>query len=102
MVDSQFKSIEPQLYERLIDRVGLALDVARTASELRDEEPAELELRDLSPAEFDWINAYLQLSGTGVHADCAQVDPAPVLRPDNVVWLKDKPVRKTPPRTRIF
>jgi hypothetical protein len=99
MVDSHLKAMKPELYERLIDRVGLALDVARTAVRLRNEEPRELELRGLSRAEFDWINAYLQLSGTGVHADCADIDPPPEQRSANVVWLKDK--RKAPRRTRI-
>ncbi|MGI4839083.1 MAG: hypothetical protein ACRYF9_15820 [Janthinobacterium lividum] len=102
MVDSHLKAMEPELCERLIDRLGLALDVARTAVRLRNEEPRELELRGLSRAEFDWINAYLQLSGTGVHADCADIDPVPVQRTANVVWLKDKRKRKAPPRTRVF
>lgn len=102
MVDSHLKATQPELYERLIDRLGLALDVARTAVRLRNEEPRELELRGLSRAEFDWINAYLQLSGTGVHADCAHIDPQPAPRITNVVWLSDKTKRKAPPRTRAI
>jgi hypothetical protein len=102
MVDSHLKAMQPELCERLIDRLGLALDVARAAVRLRNEEPRELELRGLSRAEFDWINAYLQLSGTGVHADCADIEPAPLQFASNVVWLKDKAKRKIPPRTRVI
>lgn len=102
MVDSHLTAMEPELYERLIDRLGLALDVARTAVRLRNEEPRELELRGLSRAEFDWINAYLQLSGTGVHADCAHIDPLPVQHTANVVWLKDHAPRKARPRTQMI
>ena len=99
MVDSHLKAMQPELCERLIDRLGLALDVARAAVRLRNEEPRELELRGLSRAEFDWINAYLQLSGTGVHADCADIEP--LQRVTNVVWLKERK-RKAPPRTRVI
>lgn len=96
MVYSHLKTMQPELYERLIDRVGLALDVARTAVILRNEEPDELELSGLSRAEFDWIHAYLQLSG--VHAECAPVTvPTPAIV-NNVIWLKDRRVRKLRPR----
>ena len=60
MGESQLPALKPELYERLIDRLGLALDVARTSVRLRDEMPAELELRGLSRAEFDVIKAYLE------------------------------------------
>ena len=47
------------LYERLLNRLALALDEADTAVRLRDEEPHELELKGLSPAELELIQAYL-------------------------------------------
>ncbi|WP_122585781.1 hypothetical protein [Pseudomonas viridiflava] len=49
-----------ELYERLIDRLGLALEMASTAVRLRNESPAVLELKGLSSAEFEWIEAYLE------------------------------------------
>ncbi len=63
MVESQRKVATPELYEKLIDRLGVALDAARTAGRLRDERPAELELRGLSPAEFELVKAYLEQAG---------------------------------------
>lgn len=47
------------LYERLLQRLALALDEAETAERLRDECPVELELRGLSSAEMELIRAYL-------------------------------------------
>jgi len=47
------------LYERLLQRLALALDEADTAERLRDECPVELELRGLSGAELELIRAYL-------------------------------------------
>lgn len=46
-------------YERLLHRLALALDEADTAVRLRDEEPLELELKGLTPAEMELIRAYL-------------------------------------------
>ncbi len=43
------------LYERLLQRLALALDEADTAERLRDEHPTELELRGLSEAEMGLI-----------------------------------------------
>ena len=60
MGESQLPAIKPELYERLIDRLGLALETARASVQLRDEMPAELELRGLSHAEFEVIRAYLE------------------------------------------
>lgn len=59
MTELQHTATQPDLYERLIDRLGLALETARTAVRLRNEHPAELELRGLSYAEFQFIEAYL-------------------------------------------
>jgi hypothetical protein len=68
MGESQLPASKPELYERLIDRLGLALEVARTSVRLRDEMPAELELRGLSHAEFEVIKAYLESLPAGRHA----------------------------------
>ncbi|WP_017937502.1 hypothetical protein [Zestomonas thermotolerans] len=48
------------LYERLLQRLALALEEAEAAQKLGDERPGELELRGLSSAELALINAYLQ------------------------------------------
>lgn len=47
------------LYERLLQRLALALEEAETATRLRQIPPAELELRGLTPAELELIRAYL-------------------------------------------
>ncbi|WP_137888503.1 hypothetical protein [Pseudomonas sp. 2FE] len=47
------------LYERLLQRLALALDEADSATRLHKEPPRELELRGLSPAELELIRAYL-------------------------------------------
>ncbi|MDF0731436.1 hypothetical protein P0Y43_11950 [Pseudomonas entomophila] len=89
MGESQLPAIKPELYERLIDRLGLALEVARTSVRLRDEMPAELELRGLSHAEFQVIKAYLDSlpEGRFVSAGAYQ-QPEPAK--GKIVWLKDK------------
>ncbi|TDF85848.1 hypothetical protein [Pseudomonas sp. H9] len=94
MGDSQLHVTKPELYERLIDRLGLALEVAKTSVRLRDEVPAELELRGLSRAEFDVIKAYLDSLPEGRHgcSGAQLTEPSPSA---SVVWLKDKK-RSTP------
>ncbi|AVO54112.1 hypothetical protein [Ectopseudomonas mendocina] len=47
------------LYERLLQRLALALDEADTASRLHAEPLRDLELDGLSPAELELIRAYL-------------------------------------------
>ncbi|MFI8745117.1 hypothetical protein ACIGKL_08165 [Pseudomonas sp. NPDC077186] len=47
------------LYERLLQRLALALEEAETASRLHAEPLRELELDGLSPAELELIRAYL-------------------------------------------
>lgn len=47
------------LYERLLQRLALALDEADSLSGLSAEPPLELELRDLTSAEMELIRAYL-------------------------------------------
>ena len=94
MRELQLKAIEPQVYERLIDRLSLALEVARTAVRLRDEVPVELELRGLSRAEFELIHAYLNAGGANSRGAMA----APISRdaglPAKVVWLEQVRAKK--------
>ncbi len=91
MVESQRKVATPELYEKLIDRLGMALDAARTAGRLRDERPAELELRGLSPAEFELVKAYLEQVGHQTPASGGQVlERLDAPRSAKVVWLKDR------------
>ncbi|WP_054900867.1 MULTISPECIES: hypothetical protein [unclassified Pseudomonas] len=89
MGETQLTAIKPELYERLIDRLGLALEVARTSVRLRDEMPAELELRGLSHAEFEVIRAYLESLPERRNACAgayAKVEPTSA----KIIWLKDK------------
>lgn len=91
MVESQRKVTKPELYERLIDRLGLALDTAKTAGRLRDERPVELELRGLSRAEFELIKAYLDRSEREAHSNvlnAIKYKEAP--RSAKIIWLRDK------------
>ena len=100
MVDSQRMRTKPEVYEGLIDRLGRALDAARTAGRLRDERPDELELRGLSPAEFEVIKAYLDLN---VHPIPQWVAPVPAREPvrsSKVVWLKDLSAGSSPEKLR--
>lgn len=45
-------------YGRLLQRLALALEEARTNAQLHDEEPLELDLRGVSGAELELIRAY--------------------------------------------
>lgn len=59
MAELRRAEIEGGLYERLLQRLALALEEADTATRLRDAPPDELELRGLTPAELELIRAYL-------------------------------------------
>lgn len=99
MGESQLLAVKPELYERLIDRLGLALDTARTSMRLRDDAPTELELRGLSRAEFDVIKAYLDtFQKRANEAACPrpQAEPASA----RIIWLKDIKRTVRTPRTR--
>jgi hypothetical protein len=87
MVETHLTASKPELYERLIDRLGLALDAARTSRHLRNEAPAELELKGLSRAEFDWLSAYLQASGALAQPASPRLGQE---RAGQVIWLKDR------------
>ncbi|QXI29258.1 hypothetical protein [Pseudomonas vanderleydeniana] len=103
MVESQRNVTDPELYERLITRLGLALDAARTAVRLRDERPAELELRGLSRAEFELIRAYLDLSGRGVQTSGATFSqPREEMRSAEIIWLKDRAPKLYSARFKSF
>ena len=91
MAETQRTAIKTQVYERLIDRLSVALDSAKTAVRLRNERPAELELRGLSRAELELINVYLnrigreadeRLQGSGTEQKAPQTA--------KVIWLKDR------------
>ena len=101
MVESQQKVTKPELYERLIDRLGLALDAAKTAGRLRDERPLELELRGLSPAEFELVKAYLDRSERETHGCLSEaVKQLDTPRSAKVIWLKDKAPRRETDKVR--
>ncbi|HDS1735914.1 MULTISPECIES: hypothetical protein [Pseudomonas] len=101
MGESQLSANKPELYERLIDRLGLALEAARTSVRLRDEMPAELELRGLSHAEFEVIKAYLESLPESRNA-CAAAHPQPEPSSAKIVWLKDKKRPATRARSRTL
>ncbi|MDP3814551.1 hypothetical protein [Pseudomonas sp.] len=74
------------LYERLLQRLALALDEADSLSGLSAEPPLELELRDLTAAEMELIRAYLNRDLDwlrGWHAaaqEMAQIEQLPAQR----------------------
>ena len=103
MAELRHQVKKPDLYDRLIDRLGLALDMAKTAVRLRNEYPTELELRGLSHAEFQLIEAYLDRSEAAVKEDSSNArkgssntsrEPSEPFRAPppaaNVIWLKDQ------------
>jgi hypothetical protein len=103
MTEVQQTATTPELYERLINRLGLALETANVAVRLRDEWPEELELRGLSRAEFDLIEAYLNNITTAASSDVSHGvkgsfivsrEPAKAVSVPQasakVIWLKDK------------
>ena len=107
MAELRHQVKKPDLYDRLIDRLGLALDMAKTAVRLRNEHPAELELRGLSHAEFQLIEAYLDacpekqavvvkedsLNTKKGSSSTSRKPSEPIRAPHasaNVIWLKDQ------------
>ena len=107
MTEWQRTVTNPELYESLINRLGLALDMAKTAVRLRNEHPAELELRGLSHAEFQLIEAYLEscpdknrvvviedaLNTKKGSSSTSREPSEPIRAPHasaNVIWLKDQ------------
>ena len=59
MAESRGADVGGGLYERLLQRLALALEEADTATRLHETPPDELELRGLTPAELELIRAYL-------------------------------------------
>ena len=91
MAELQRSVATSQVYERLIDRLSVALDSAKTAVQLRDERPVELELRGLSHAELELINLYLNRIGReadGRSQGSMNMQDAPYKA--KVIWLKDR------------
>ncbi|MCF5543947.1 hypothetical protein [Pseudomonas salomonii] len=100
MVESQRTLMKPQLYEGLIDRLGRALDAARTAGRLLDERPLELELRGLSQAELELIKGYLELNHHRASQERAAPPAQEPLRSAKVIWLKDVSAGRGPDKRR--
>ena len=91
MAETQRTAIKTQVYERLIDRLSVALDSARTAVQLRNEQPVDLELRALSRAELELINVYLNRMGreADVRPKSSMSEHEPPYKA-KVIWLKDR------------
>jgi hypothetical protein len=101
MPESQRKVTKPELYERLIDRLALALDAAKAASRLRDERPLELELRGLSRGEFELIRVYLARSQRETQAsvlESLKQHEAP--RSAQIIWLQDRQPKRGSAKVR--
>ncbi len=76
MIDGQRKVGGDGVYERLLQRLALALDEADSLRGLSDVAPSELELRDLTAAELQLIRAYLERDMSwlrGWHAAAAEL-----------------------------
>lgn len=88
------------LYERLLQRLALALDEADTAERLRDECPVELELRGLSSAEMELIRAYLDQDVNWLRGWHAAAEELALLEraPARVPWHVRQPVPPSRPR----
>ncbi|TFY94074.1 hypothetical protein DYL61_10335 [Pseudomonas nabeulensis] len=100
MVESQRTLTKPQLYEGLIDRLGRALDAARTAGRLCNERPQELELRGLSQAELELIKVYLELHHPRASPGQASPPAQESTRSAKVIWLRDLPTGRGPEKLR--
>ena len=90
MAELQRSVATSQVYERLIDRLSMALDSAKTAVVLRDERPVDLELRGLSHAELELINLYVNRIGRETvkrSQGSVNMQDAPRAK---VIWLKDR------------
>lgn len=100
MTELQHVASLTRLYERLIDRLGLALETASTSVRLRNESPAELELKGLSHAEFRLIEAYLEKGNGDAGAVVVDLPAGSALAAAEhgrsprasatIVWLKDR------------
>lgn len=77
MVESRRSEPAGGLYERLLQRLALALDEAESARRLRDVEPQLVELKGLTNAEMELIQAYLERDLhwlQGWHAAAAELE----------------------------
>lgn len=92
------------LYERLLQRLALALDEAESMGRVSAEVPRELELRDLTSAELELIRAYLERDLNwlrGWHAAAEELAvierwPARTIKPSrSAVRIVGKPLPKT-------
>ncbi|MEO4045647.1 hypothetical protein AAFN46_00985 [Pseudomonas sp. CAU 1711] len=89
------------LYERLLQRLALALDEAESASRLHQTAPAELELRGLTPAEMDLIRAYLERDLNWLRGWHAAAEELAVIEqlPANAARPLDKLPARTPSKS---
>lgn len=90
------------LYERLLQRLALALEEAETASRLHAEPPCELEVDGLSSAELELIRAYLNrdlnwLRGWHAAAEELALIQRQPLRVGKPVAASARPAAKTKP-----
>lgn len=91
MAELQRNVAKAEVYERLIDRLSVALDTAKTAVQLRDECPVVVELRGLSRDEFELIKAYLNRNERKADSRSQGSTPsADAPRTAKVIWLKDR------------
>lgn len=87
-----------RLYERLLQRLALALDEADSLSVVSAQPPRELELRGLTPAEMQLIRAYLNHDVDwlrGWHAaaqEIAQIEQLPSSQDVSRTGRKARPV----------
>lgn len=112
MTELQHLSGTPELYERLINRMELALETASTAVRLRNELLVELEFNGLTTAEFELIEAYLEKGSRAANGavkdkseDSFKATPErsgslqASHEPARVIWLKDKRRTGSPGRS---
>ncbi len=91
MAELQRNVAKAEVYERLIDRLSVALDTAKTAVKLRDECPVVVELRGLSRDEFELIKAYLNRNERKANSRSqGSTKPTDAPRTAKVIWLKDR------------
>ena len=91
MAELQRNVAKAEVYERLIDRLSVALDSARTAVQLRNECPVVVELRGLSRDEFELIKAYLNRNERKADSRSqGSTKSADAPRTAKVIWLKDR------------
>ncbi|XQE66575.1 hypothetical protein ACOAPY_18305 [Pseudomonas sp. P3C3] len=104
MAESRRAELGGGLYERLLQRLALALQEADTATRLHQAPPDELELSGLTPAELELIRAYLDRDLhwlRGWHAaaeELALIEQLPATASKAVTKLPARAASKSLPR----